>query len=183
MHMGPMRLLGFLFPLSLALVSSAYAAPVQTPHVEAELVSAVRSIEPGKPFTVALRLQHDEYWHTYWKNPGDSGMATAIEWTLPEGFSAGPIQWPTPQRIPIPPLANFGYEEIPADGYPGACRPGAEPRRSSGQGRVAGLQRHLLARRRPSAFPCQSQPAQRRATGAGPLLARARSEAPRQLNG
>ncbi len=105
-----MRLFGFLFPLGLALVSGVHAAPLQTPHLEAELVSAVRSIEPGKPFTVALRLKHDEHWHTYWKNPGDSGMATAIQWSLPEGFAAGPIEWPTPRRIPIPPLANFGYD-------------------------------------------------------------------------
>ena len=105
-----MRFTGLLVPLGLVLASTALAAPVQTPHVEAELVSSVRSIEPGKPFTVALRLEHEEHWHTYWKNPGDSGMATSIQWTLPQGFSAGGIQWPAPQRIPILPLTNFGYE-------------------------------------------------------------------------
>ena len=103
-----MRALGFL--LSLAFASALHAAPVQTPHLEIELVSAARTIEPGKPFTVALRLRHDEHWHTYWKNPGDSGMATAIHWSLPAGFTAGPIEWPVPRRIPMPPLANFGYE-------------------------------------------------------------------------
>jgi thiol:disulfide interchange protein len=103
-----MRLLGFVFCLAFA--SVLQAAPAQTPHLEVELVSAARTIEPGKPFTIALRLRHEEHWHTYWKNPGDSGMATAIHWSLPAGFVAGPIEWPTPQRIPIPPLANFGYE-------------------------------------------------------------------------
>ena len=103
-----MRTLGFL--LCFAFAPTLHAAPVQTPHLEVELVSAARTIEPGKPFTVALRLRPDEHWHTYWKNPGDSGMATAIQWSLPAGFAAGPIEWPAPQRIPIPPLANFGYE-------------------------------------------------------------------------
>jgi hypothetical protein len=148
-YMRPMRLFGFLVPLGLALVSGAHAAPLQTPHVEAELVSAVRSIEPGKPFTVALRLKHDEHWHTYWKNPGDSGMATAIQWSLPAGFAAGPIEWPTPRRIPIPPLANFGYDgEIYLLRISGCRRPGAEPRRLPRGQPSGGLQRHLLARRR-----------------------------------
>ena len=87
-----------------------WAAPVRTPHLEAELVSEVRAVEPGRPFTVALRLRHEPHWHTYWKNPGDSGMATAIHWGVPEGFRAGAPQWPTPARLPIGPLTNFGYE-------------------------------------------------------------------------
>src|SRR5262245_31444569 len=57
-----MRLSTFLL---LFVASGLHAAPVQTPHVQAELVSAVRSIDPGKPLTVALRLQHEEHWHTY----------------------------------------------------------------------------------------------------------------------
>ncbi len=105
-----MRLSGSLLALGLALVSSVHAAPVQTPHVEAELVSAVRSIEPGKPFTVALRLQHDEHWHTYWKNPGDSGMATAIEWTLAGWVLLRTDRMAGAAAYSIPPLTNFGYE-------------------------------------------------------------------------
>ncbi len=86
------------------------AEPVQTPHAEAELVAAQRHAEPGKALTVALRLKHEPEWHTYWRNPGDSGMPTRITWELPEGVKAGPILWPVPERIPVGPLTNYGYE-------------------------------------------------------------------------
>lgn len=80
-------------------------------HVDAELVSEVRSIQPGRAFCVALRLQMDEHWHTYWKNPGDSGMPTKIVWHLPDGFSAGEVQWPCPQKFGKPPVVSFGYAD------------------------------------------------------------------------
>lgn len=67
-------------------------------QVQATLVSENQTIQAGKPFTVGLRLQHDPHWHTYWLNPG-TGLATEIKWTLPEGFSTGPIQWPAPHVI------------------------------------------------------------------------------------
>jgi len=86
------------------------AAPVRTEQVEAELVAERSVPEPGKPFTVALRLQTAKGWHTYWRNPGDSGQPTSIHWQLPAGYRAGPIQWPVPQKLPIGPLANYGYE-------------------------------------------------------------------------
>ena len=66
-----------------------------TSHVKAELVSDVTSVQPGKPFTVALHLVHDPHWHTYWSYPG-TGIATSLDWKLPTGWTAGPIQWPTP---------------------------------------------------------------------------------------
>ena len=88
----------------------AAANPVRGDHIEVELIPATSGVEPGRTLTVALRLKADEHWHTYWKNPGDSGLATRIDWTLPEGFEAGPILWPTPQRIDVGPLANYGYD-------------------------------------------------------------------------
>jgi DsbC/DsbD-like thiol-disulfide interchange protein/cytochrome c biogenesis protein CcdA len=95
----------------LALLSSvAAAAPVKTENVEAELVAERTAAEPGTTLTVALRLKIIPHWHTYWRNPGDSGEPTALEWKLPPGYSAGAIQWPTPKRLPIGPLLNFGYE-------------------------------------------------------------------------
>jgi len=92
------------------LTYATLAAPVRDKHVEASLLSEVSAIQPGQPFMVALRLSHDEHWHTYWINDGDSGLPTTISWQLPEGFTAGPIQWPHPQRLPMPPLMSFGYE-------------------------------------------------------------------------
>ena len=114
--------------LSMLGTSVTHARAVKTDHVEAELVAESLALVPGQSAWLALRLKHDPKWHTYWRNPGDSGLPTKIEWTLPSGFSAGPIEWPAPQRIPIPPLANYGYEgevlllvpmQVPAAMLPG----------------------------------------------------------------
>ncbi len=67
-------------------------------QVAASLVSADASIQPGKPFTVALRFVHQPTWHTYWINPG-TGLATTLKWKLPEGWKAGDIQWPAPTLL------------------------------------------------------------------------------------
>jgi thiol:disulfide interchange protein DsbD len=58
---------------------------------------------------LGLQLTHTPDWHTYWKNSGDSGLPTELEWTLPPGVSAGAIEWPTPRKFPLGPLANYGY--------------------------------------------------------------------------
>lgn len=97
--------------------------------VQAQLISEVKSIEPGANFCVGVRLMMDEGWHTYWKNPGDSGLPTSIEWDLPQGFIADEIQWPFPQLIETLNIVNFGYEgevcllidiHAPAELKPGA---------------------------------------------------------------
>ena len=88
----------------------AMAAPVRTEHVEAELVPAATALKPGTPLTVALRLKMERGWHTYWQNPGDSGLPTTLAWKLPPGLSAGPILWPPPRALPVGPLVNYGYE-------------------------------------------------------------------------
>ena len=106
--MRPVRLLSALL-LALA-GSGAAAAPAEVPHARVELLVATTAAEPGGTVLAGLRIEHEAGWHTYWKNPGDSGMPTRIQWTLPEGWSAGPILWPAPERIRVGPLANFGYE-------------------------------------------------------------------------
>jgi thiol:disulfide interchange protein/DsbC/DsbD-like thiol-disulfide interchange protein len=104
-------LLRVLCGVALAAVASALAAaPVKTEHVEAELVSERTALVPGKPVTVALRLKMADGWHTYWRNPGDSGLATTIAWKLPDGVGVGAIQWPAPRALPAGPLVNYGYE-------------------------------------------------------------------------
>ncbi|CAF0699141.1 protein-disulfide reductase DsbD family protein [Candidatus Methylacidithermus pantelleriae] len=85
--------------------------PARSKHVEARLFSEVDAFKPGEAFTVALRLTMDPGWHTYWMNPGDSGAATTVEWELPPGFQAGPLQWPVPELLLTPPLASYGYEK------------------------------------------------------------------------
>src|SRR5450432_1939191 len=92
--------------------STALAAPmVKTEHVEAQLVAGESAAQPGKPALVGLRLRMEPQWHTYWRNPGDSGLPTKIQWILPEGWKAGEIQWPFPQPLPVGPLMNYGYED------------------------------------------------------------------------
>jgi DsbC/DsbD-like thiol-disulfide interchange protein len=86
------------------------ASPTVTqPHVTAELIPEKTTIEPGTPFDIALHLHADPGWHTYWINPGDAGLATTIKWTLPPGFTAGPIQWPTPEKHDMGGLITYGY--------------------------------------------------------------------------
>lgn len=92
------------------LQTPGYAAFPKASHVNARLISEVSSVAPGQPFWIALRMKMDPKWHTYWVNPGDSGLATTMEWKLPEGFTAGPIQWPYPERIDISSLISFGFE-------------------------------------------------------------------------
>jgi thiol:disulfide interchange protein DsbD len=82
---------------------------VKQPHVTAELISETADVMPGKPFLVALHLHMDPDWHTYWINPGDAGLATMIKWTLPPGFTAGPIQWPTPEIHKMGPETTYSY--------------------------------------------------------------------------
>ncbi len=103
------QLVGLLFAC-VSLVT--HAQVVIGEHVDAELVSEMTGVVPGQDSWIALRLDHMEHWHTYWKNPGDAGRATEINWTLPEGVSVGEIVWPTPKRIELPAdLVDFGYED------------------------------------------------------------------------
>ena len=128
-----MRLLRALLAalLSTPLIAAALPggqAVISTEQVRAELVAhAPQGVLPGQPLWLGLVLEHQPHWHTYWKNPGDSGLPTTLAWTLPAGFKAGEIDWPTPSRLPIGPLMNHGYEgrlllpvkvEVPA-GYAG----------------------------------------------------------------
>jgi thiol:disulfide interchange protein len=82
---------------------------VATDNVKAHLVSEVSAAAPGQSFWVALEFNIRDGWHTYWRNPGDSGQATTLKWQLPPGFTAGDIVWATPHRFELPPLVNYGY--------------------------------------------------------------------------
>ena len=103
---------GLLIPLiTTAQLPAALSAVVVTPQVRAELVAhAPQGLGAGQAVWLGLKIEHQPHWHTYWKNPGDSGLPTTLNWTLPAGASAGEIEWPAPQRLPIGPLMNYGYE-------------------------------------------------------------------------
>ena len=85
---------------------------MQNEQVRAELVAhAPDGVGAGKPVWLGLQIKHQLHWHTYWKNPGDSGLPTVLQWTLPTGVVAGDIAWPTPQRIPVGTMANYGFSD------------------------------------------------------------------------
>jgi DsbC/DsbD-like thiol-disulfide interchange protein len=88
---------------------SALAGPEATKGVDVALVSEQATITAGKPFTVGLKIHHHEGFHTYWQNPGIAGVPVKLAWQLPEGFSAGPIQWPYPEQsmMAIHPVHGF----------------------------------------------------------------------------
>jgi len=116
----------------------AWANPVMTEHVTARLLAERRSAAPGQPAELLLVLEIRPHWHTYWRNPGDSGEAPRVEWTLPAGVTAGPLGFPYPELIRVGPLANYGYSgralhpvtiQVPADwpvGEPIALRAAAQ---------------------------------------------------------
>jgi thiol:disulfide interchange protein DsbD len=111
--MTAMRLLFGL--LILAWLSPAWAQTVSdtaaTKHVEVRLIAEGPVPANGGKITIALVQKIIPGWHTYWRNAGDSGEPTKIDWKLPDGFAAKDIQWPVPERIPIGPLANFGFKD------------------------------------------------------------------------
>ncbi len=102
------RILAFLGVL-LTFGGGAWASTVQTDHVTAQIVAEPGTLRPGKTLWVMLHLKLKDGWHTYWRNPGDSGQPPAITWTLPDGVTAGDIQWPYPEPLPYGPLLNYGY--------------------------------------------------------------------------
>lgn len=126
LHIGPsmtspLRLrifLGALFFLLACTVSTWANAQIATPkelvttdQVRAELMAyAPQGVESGKTVWVGLQLTHQPEWHTYWKNSGDSGLPTVLEWTLPAGVLAGDIAWPLPKKLALGKLINYGYD-------------------------------------------------------------------------
>jgi thiol:disulfide interchange protein DsbD len=138
-----LRLIAFvLVALSLLFATAAAAQPAVTPvptagpqstvRIEAELVPMSAWVAPGSTAIVAIRQQIEPGWHTYWRNPGDSGGPTTLTWTLPVGVTAGDILWPVPERQRLADLMNYGYSdrvflpvpiEVPSDARPGTILP------------------------------------------------------------
>ena len=94
----------------LAAPLSAAQSPSGGRHTRASLVAELDAVQAGTPLTLGIRLQMEPGWHTYWRNPGDSGLPTRVKWTLPDGFEATGIQWPYPESFAAGPLVSYGYE-------------------------------------------------------------------------
>ena len=99
----------------LLITAWAHAAPsalVTSPQVRAELLAhAPQGVQVGQALWVGLQLTHQPDWHTYWRNPGDSGLPTQIEFNLPKGITAGDVQWPLPHKLKAGSLTNYGFEK------------------------------------------------------------------------
>src|SRR3984957_2044398 len=95
----------------LQVVGDGGPGPVKAQHLTAELVSLAPDIAPGGSLQVGLVLTLEEHWHVYWINAGDSGEPPKVTWTLPDGVTAGAMQFPIPSRLPLGPLMDFGYED------------------------------------------------------------------------
>lgn len=121
----PLKLLGMGWAYLLPIIALAQSSNFKT-HTHATLLCDQQTITLNQTFEVGILLKMDKGWHTYYKDPGDSGLATRVQWTLPKGFVAGPIQWPKPKVIRVGGLISQGYEDevllitsiqAPATGY------------------------------------------------------------------
>jgi thiol:disulfide interchange protein DsbD len=109
-------------------VVPASARPLAADHVRVELIAEDNAFVPGRRAWLGLHFVHEPHWHTYWINPGDSGLPTKLQWHLPEGFQAGAVAWPAPQRFESGGIVNFGYDGralllVPVD-VPASARAG-----------------------------------------------------------
>ena len=117
---------------AMAQTPTTAAGPQRTERIEAELVPMSAWAAPGSTAVVAVKQTIQPGWHTYWRNPGDSGGATTLTWVLPRGVGAGDIVWPIPERQRIAGLMNYGYSgvvylpvpvEVPASARTGTTLP------------------------------------------------------------
>ena len=104
--LGLTSILGVLFAAGPA---ASNEAPEQR-HIAAELIAETEAPAAGSTVSLAIRMTPEPGWHAYWKNPGDSGMEPAVAWTLPDGASAGPLEYPVPGRMMAGGLMNYVYE-------------------------------------------------------------------------
>lgn len=106
------RHIGVLLTSLLAVLPSGTSRASSTgasENITVTLLSEQASVRPGTPFTLGIQMTIRDGWHTYWKNPGDAGLPLRIEWKLPGGFSAGPVEWLAPERISTGPETSYGY--------------------------------------------------------------------------
>ena len=97
--------------VSLFLLALCIPFPARA-HVQVQLLADTDHLAPGQPLLLGVRLQMDPEWHTYWEFSGDAGLPTRVEWHLPPGFEAGPLQWPAPHKYTESgDLTVYGYQD------------------------------------------------------------------------
>src|SRR5664280_166020 len=93
------------------LPARAASSSADTDHVHVQLVIPEKQLSTAEENEAGLYFKLEPGWHIYWKNPGDAGEPPHIHWTLPNGISATPMQFPAPKRLPLGPLMDYGYED------------------------------------------------------------------------
>ena len=104
-------LLGLVVMLSA--LSPAPATSAQVPeqkHIATALIAETDRPPAGSTVSLAIQMIPEPGWHGYWKNPGDSGIEPTVRWTLPQGATAGPLEYPVPERLIVGGLMNYVYE-------------------------------------------------------------------------
>jgi len=106
-HLIRVRRTGILLAACLCLAAfTANAA-----HTQVRLILSADTARPGDTMLAGVDMKMEPGWHTYWKNPGEAGMATKIEWQLPPGVTASEIQWPLPEKLPPAEVTTYGYSD------------------------------------------------------------------------
>jgi len=85
--------------------------PANAAHTHVDLLLAAETARPGDQVEAGVRLQMEPHWHTYWKNPGGSGIPTKVEWDLPSGVTAEELQWPVPEKLGDDDLTTYIYQD------------------------------------------------------------------------
>ncbi len=97
--------------LGLALTGSVLAQPVSKAHCQVELICDSSQALPGDTVTLGVRIVPEAGWHTYWKNPGESGFATEVKWAPPVGSLAESLRWPVPKSFLAGGILSYGYSD------------------------------------------------------------------------
>ncbi|MGZ0079508.1 protein-disulfide reductase DsbD family protein [Methylomonas sp. YC3] len=104
-------ILGIILVLGMPCTQASPGPEAATGQVRASLIASHTAVHPGDEILIGVHQQIIPHWHTYWKNPGDSGLPTKIQYQLPAGWSVGEIQWPAPSKIVLGPVVNYGYHD------------------------------------------------------------------------
>ncbi len=111
----------------LALLPLLAALPLQAATTQVRLLLPTDAVAPGQTVLAGVQLKMAPMWHTYWRNAGDAGAPTEIEWSLPAGITAGEIQWPVPEKVKFGDLLTYGYHDEVVLLVPLSVAPDAAP--------------------------------------------------------
>ena len=89
-----------------------FANTVNTGHADVSIIKSSATIVNKDELFIGIRMDMQKHWHTYWKNPGDSGGPLKVKWQVPVEYNIDDVQWPAPELIPYPPLMTYGYEDF-----------------------------------------------------------------------